>query len=222
MRRISIAIDGPAGAGKSTIARIIADKLNIEYIDTGAMYRAVTLKFLRKGIDLDNDYDKISNILSYTDINFEKGKIYLDDEDVSEEIRLPEIGKYVSRVAAMPEVREKLVKLQREIALKKSVIMDGRDIGTNVLMNADVKIFLIASAEERARRRYTELHEKGIEVSFDEIYKEIENRDYIDSTRKINPLRKAEDAITIDSSNKTINEVVEDILLIIRNKCAGC
>lgn len=222
MRRISIAIDGPAGAGKSTIAKIIAKKLNIEYIDTGAMYRAITLKFLRSGVDFENQFNKMIDILNDTEISFENGRVYLDDRDVSEEIRTIEIGKHVSKVAAIPEVREKLVKLQRSIAEKKSVVMDGRDIGTNVLKDADIKIFLIASVEERAKRRHKELIEKGTNVSFEEIFKEIENRDYIDSTRKTNPLKKAEDAIIVDSSNKTIEEVVEEILDIVYSKFAGC
>ncbi|SEF76401.1 cytidylate kinase [Caloramator fervidus] len=221
MKKISIAIDGPAGAGKSTIAKIIAKKLNIEYIDTGAMYRAVTLKILRDNIDI-NDKEQLLNMLNNIEIKFVNNRIYLDGLDVSEEIRMPHVGKYVSQVAAIKEVREKLVLLQRNIAKNSSVIMDGRDIGTNVLKDADVKIFLIASVEERAKRRYKELKQKGIEVSYEDILREIEKRDFIDSTREVNPLKKAEDAIIVDSSNKTIDEVVEEILNIISFKIKGC
>ncbi|MCX7904752.1 MAG: (d)CMP kinase [Caloramator sp.] len=217
MKKFSIAIDGPAGAGKSTIAKIIAQRLKIEYIDTGAMYRAITLKAIRNGIDIGN-IDKIVELLDKTDINFTNGRVYLDGEDVSDEIRLPEIGNLVSQVAAIKEVREKLVTLQRDIAKNKSVIMDGRDIGTNVLKDADIKIFLVASVEERAKRRYKELLEKGIDVSYDDIVKEIEKRDYIDSTREVNPLRKAEDAIIVNNTDKTLNEVIDEILSIVYKK----
>ncbi|CCJ33323.1 MULTISPECIES: (d)CMP kinase [Caloramator] len=217
MKKFSIAIDGPAGAGKSTIAKIIAQRLKIEYIDTGAMYRAITLKIIRNGTDINN-IDEIIELLEKTDINFINGRVYLDGEDVSEEIRLPEIGKLVSQVAAIKEVREKLVAIQRDIAKNKSVIMDGRDIGTNVLKDAEIKIFLVASVEERAKRRYKELLEKGIEVSYDDIVKEIEKRDYIDSTREVNPLRKADDAIVVNNTNKTLEEVVEEILNIVCKK----
>lgn len=217
MKKFSIAIDGPAGAGKSTIAKIIAQRLKIEYIDTGAMYRAITLKIIRNGTDINN-IDEIIELLEKTDINFINGRVYLDGEDVSEEIRLPEIGKLVSQVAAIKEVREKLVAIQRDIAKNKSVIMDGRDIGTNVLKDAEIKIFLVASVEERAKRRNKELLEKGIEVSYDDIVKEIEKRDYIDSTREVNPLRKADDAIVVNNTNKTLEEVVEEILNIVCKK----
>lgn len=217
MKKFSIAIDGPAGAGKSTIAKIIAQRLKIEYIDTGAMYRAITLKAIRKGINISNIYE-IIDLLNETDINFMNGRVYLDGEDVSEEIRLPEIGRFVSQVAAIKEVREKLVAIQRNIAKNKSVIMDGRDIGTNVLKDADIKIFLVASVEERAKRRYKELLEKGIEVSYDDIVKEIEKRDHIDSTREVNPLKKADDAIVVNNTNKSLEEVVEEILNIVYKK----
>lgn len=217
MKKFSIAIDGPAGAGKSTIAKIIAQRLKIEYIDTGAMYRAITLKAIRRGINISNIYE-IIDLLNETDINFMNGRVYLDGEDVSEEIRLPEIGRFVSQVAAIKEVREKLVAIQRNIAKNKSVIMDGRDIGTNVLKDADIKIFLVASVEERAKRRYKELLEKGIEVSYDDIVKEIEKRDHIDSTREVNPLKKADDAIVVNNTNKSLEEVVEEILNIVYKK----
>lgn len=217
MKNMVIAIDGPAGAGKSTISKILAQKLNIEYIDTGAMYRAVTLKIIRMGIDLQDD-EAIKDMLKYTKIDFVKGRIYLDGEDVSEEIRTIKVSSKVSDVAAKPYVREKLVEIQRKMAMQKSVIMDGRDIGTNVLKDANVKIFLTASIEERAKRRYKEMIEKGINVTFEEICRDIENRDRIDSTRKTNPLRKAEDAVDIDTTSKTIDEVVEEIISIVNKQ----
>lgn len=217
MKNMVIAIDGPAEVGKSTISKILAQKLNIEYIDTGAMYRAVTLKIIRMGIDLQDD-EAIKDMLKYTKIDFVKGRIYLDGEDVSEEIRTIKVSSKVSDVAAKPYVREKLVEIQRKMAMQKSVIMDGRDIGTNVLKDANVKIFLTASIEERAKRRYKEMIEKGINVTFEEICRDIENRDRIDSTRKTNPLRKAEDAVDIDTTSKTIDEVVEEIISIVNKQ----
>lgn len=215
MGKIIIAVDGPAGAGKSTISKIVAEKLNIEYIDTGAMYRAVTLKLLKNNIPIEED-EKIKEILEKTDVSLSGGRVYLDNEDVSEEIRMPYVTKNVSEVSAKPYVREKLIKLQRNMAMKKNVIMDGRDIGTNVLKDATHKIFLTATVEERARRRYKELCEKKIEVSFESVYKDIENRDHYDSTRKINPLRRAEDAILVDSTSKGIDDIVNEILNIVR------
>ncbi|MCX7885355.1 MAG: (d)CMP kinase [Caloramator sp.] len=215
MKNIVIAVDGPAGAGKSTISKIVAERLKIEYIDTGAMYRAITLKLIRKGICLE-DIDAIKKILNETNIDFVNGKIYLDKEDVSEDIRKIEVSSKVSDVAAIPYVREKLVELQRRMASFKSVIMDGRDIGTNVLKDANIKIFLTATVEERAKRRYKEMIEKGNDVTFEDICKDIENRDRIDSTRKVNPLRKADDALEIDTTSKTIDDVVSEIISIVK------
>jgi cytidylate kinase len=216
MRKIIIAIDGPAGAGKSTISKIIAKKLKLEYIDTGAMYRAVTLKALNNNIDLDNEKELL-NLLSETTIYFEGGRIILDGCDISEEIRMPSISERVSEIAAKFVVREKLVILQREMASNKNVVMDGRDIGTYVLTNANFKIYLTASVKERAERRYEELVSKGIKVLYEDVYSDIEERDKKDTNRELNPLRRAEDAVLVDTSGKNINEVVEEILNIIND-----
>ncbi|SKA83185.1 cytidylate kinase [Caloramator quimbayensis] len=215
MKNIVIAVDGPAGAGKSTISKIVAERLNIEYIDTGAMYRAITLKIIRKGIGLE-DIDSIKKLLNETHIDFINGRIYLDEEDVSEDIRKIEVSSKVSDVAAMPFVRGKLVELQRNMASLKSVIMDGRDIGTNVLKDANIKIFLTASVDERAKRRYKEMIEKGNDVTFEDICRDIENRDRIDSTREVNPLKKADDAVEIDTTSKSIDDVVNEIISIVK------
>lgn len=220
MSEIAIAIDGPAGAGKSTIARIIAGRLNITYIDTGAMYRAVTLFIMRKGIKLE-DVDRIKESMESINIKLRDDRVYLNEEDVTEEIRLQEVGGNVSLIAAMPVVREKLVELQRHMADNDSVVMDGRDIGSNVLKNAGVKIFLTASIEERAKRRYTEMVGKGYEVDFESIKSEIILRDKIDSEREFNPLIKAHDAIVVDTTGKSIETVVEEILFIIKARWEG-
>ncbi|MDF2673213.1 MAG: (d)CMP kinase [Clostridiales bacterium] len=214
MKRIVIAIDGPAGAGKSTISKIIAKRINIEYIDTGAMYRAIALKALNNGIDFE-DIDGIEKLLKDTDINFNNGKIYLDGIDVSGKIRTPEMSSLASSISAIKVVREKLVYLQRLMAAKKSLVMDGRDIGTNVLKDAKYKIYLTATVEERASRRYNELCKKNIDVTFENICKDIITRDKNDMERKINPLYKAEDAILVDTTGKSIEEVVNEILNIV-------
>lgn len=211
MNKIVIAIDGPAGAGKSTISKIVASRLGIEYIDTGAMYRAVTLKAFRNSVGF-SDKDALDRMLEKTTIEFRNRRIILDGEDVSEEIRLPHISQNVSEVSAVPEVRLRLIELQRKMASCGGVIMDGRDIGTNVLKDAQLKIFLTASIEERARRRYEELKEKGIDVSFEKICQDIEARDKYDSSRKVNPLCKAEDAVLLDSTNMSIGQVVDEIV----------
>lgn len=217
MERIVIAIDGPAGAGKSTISRIIAKRLNIEYIDTGAMYRAIALKAAKKRISIEN-IDGIKELLENTDINFINGRIFLDGIDVSKEIRTPEISSLSSSISAIPIVREKLVSLQRSMAKEKSLVMDGRDIGTNVLKDAKYKIYLTATVEERAARRYNELCRKKIDVSFENICKDIVLRDKNDMERKINPLHMAEDANLVDTTGKSIEEVVNDILSIVSKK----
>lgn len=208
---IRIAIDGPGGAGKSTIAKLVGDKLGLEYIDTGAMYRAVGLKLNRKGIKPD-DLISISNVLEETTIDFVNGKIILDGDDVSVIIRTQEISKFASIYSQIPEVRSKLVDIQRRIAAGKSVIMDGRDIGTNVLTDAELKVFLTADSMVRARRRYEELRSKGVNANLDDIHEEIKERDYQDMNRKLNPLVQAEDAIRLDTSDMTIDEVVNTIV----------
>ena len=208
---IRIAIDGPGGAGKSTIAKLVGDKLGLEYIDTGAMYRAVGLKLNRKGIKPD-DLISISNILEETTIDFVNGKIILDGDDVSDIIRTQEISKFASIYSQIPEVRSKLVDIQRRIAAGKSVIMDGRDIGTNVLTDAELKFFLTADSMVRARRRYDEFRSKGIKANLDDIHEEIKDRDYQDMNRRLNPLVQAEDAIRLDTSDMTIDEVVNTIV----------
>lgn len=212
-----IAIDGPAAAGKSTIAKIIAKNLGFEYLDTGAMYRAATVKALRLGIDL-NDESQYDFILS-TKIDFINGEIYLDNENVNEEIRSLEVSNNVSVVCKYKIVRDRMVELQQEVAGTKNIIMDGRDIGTVVLPNANLKVFLIASPEERAKRRMLEREVKGNNtLTLEETIHEICERDRKDSTREINPLRKAEDAIEIDSSNLSITEVVEKITQLVRER----
>ena len=213
-----IAIDGPAGSGKSTIAKLIAKDKGLIYLDTGAMYRLVTLKALNKGIlgnnDL-NDLEEIKKLLDNLNIDIKENGFYLDNVDVSEEIRKPIVSENVSDVAAIREVREKMVDLQRKFSESKNVILDGRDIGTVVFPNADLKIFLIADAKERAKRRYKELVEKGENVEIEEIYENILKRDKIDSTRKESPLKKAEDAIEVDTTSKNVEEVKNEILRMI-------
>ena len=205
-----IAIDGPSGAGKSTIARRLASRLGIDYIDTGAMYRAVGYKMLKNGIALD-DRDGVRQLLDHTEIDFSDGKILLDGQDVSSLIRTPEISAQASACSALGDVRVKLVELQRNMGSKKSVVMDGRDIGTNVFPDAEYKFFITADAEERAKRRYLELKESGQEVELAQILTDIRKRDHDDSTRAINPLRKAEDAIEVDTTHMSIEEVTEFI-----------
>ncbi len=222
MKPLQIAIDGPSGAGKSTMAKILSKRLGIMYLDTGAMYRALALKAIRAGIDT-HDREKVSSLLSDTDISieYENGsqKVILDGEDVSDKIRTDEVSMGASAVSAIPEVRVKLVELQQKIASDNPVVMDGRDIGTHVLPDAQVKIFLTASARERALRRYREQKEKGIlSKSLEELEKEIEIRDYNDSNRAQSPLRQADDAILLDTSNLTIEESAEKILGIVRAK----
>ena len=209
-----IAIDGPAGSGKSTIAKLIAEDLELVYLDTGAMYRLVTLKALNDGI-LGN-LDKIIKMLDNLNIDIKENGFYLDDIDVSEEIRKPVVSENVSDIAAIREVREKMVDLQRKFSESKNVILDGRDIGTVVFPNADVKIFLVADAKERANRRYKELVAKGENVRIEEIYENILKRDEIDSTRKESPLKKVDNAIEVDTTSKNIEEVKNEILNIIR------
>lgn len=207
---ISVAIDGPAGAGKSTIASIVADRFNLMYINTGSMYRAVTLMCMRNNISPTMVAD-VCNLTNSLDMHFNGDSLIVNGENVSEEIRLPDVSNNVSNYAAIPQVREILVTIQQAMANKYDVIMDGRDIGTVVLKNAPFKFYLTASAEERAKRRFDELNTKGIAVEYNNILNDIIKRDYVDSNREINPLRKAKDAIEIDSSKLSISEVVEII-----------
>ena len=211
---MQIAIDGPAGAGKSTIAKELARILGFMYVDTGAMYRTAALSCLKNNIDFENE-DDVSKNCDDADIKiiYEDGvqKMFLDGENVSEKIRREEVGNAASKAAKYPGVGKKLVKLQQELAKKYDVIMDGRDIGTMVLPDAQLKIYLTASVEKRAERRFKELLEKGLECRLEEIEKDIEQRDYNDMHRKESPLKKAEDAIEVDTSDMTIVEVTEAI-----------
>lgn len=205
---LSVAIDGPAGAGKSTIAKILGRNYGLMYINTGAMYRAITFAALKNNIS----FEQIEELCKMTDtleMHFDGDKVIVNNEDISDQITLPAISQNVSNYASVPEIRERLVYLQQRIAKKYSVVMDGRDIGTVVLKDAAFKFFLTASAEKRALRRYKELINKGIDVQYDKILNEIIERDYIDSHRKVNPLRKASDAIEIDSSDMTVDDVVK-------------
>ncbi len=212
-----IAIDGPAGSGKSTISKEIAKELGIVYLDTGAMYRIFTLKLLKEGVSFE-DRKRIGELLNNLDINIECDKFYLDGKDVSEEIRKPDVSENVSRVSAIGEIREKMVELQREFSKSKNIILDGRDIGTVVFPEADLKIFLVADANERARRRYNELKEKEENISLETIYENILKRDRMDSDREVAPLKKAKDAIEVDTTDKNIEEVKKEILDIYFNK----
>lgn len=212
---IRVAIDGPGGAGKSTVAKLVAARENIDYIDTGAMYRALALKLLNSGIDLSKiglkSSEDISKVLANTDIDYSRGITRLDGVDVSNEIRKPEISSAASSVSALPEVREKLVSLQREMANNKSLVMDGRDIGSNVIKNAELKIFLTASPEERAKRRFEEMISKGEIVEYKTVLSDMIARDKKDTDRELNPLVKAADAVEIDSSQLTVEQVVDFI-----------
>ena len=213
---LTIAIDGPSGAGKSTIAKAVAERLCIDYIDTGAMYRAIGYKMKKNGISADESV-KLAAMLENTDIDFVAGDIILDGNIVNDKIRTPDISKRASVCSALPSVREKLVAIQRNMGRKKSVIMDGRDIGSNVFPDAEFKFFLTASAEERAERRHRELVEKGQSVSFEEVLEDIKQRDYRDMTRRLNPLRKAEDALEIDTTGLSIEDVTDKIIKEIEN-----
>ena len=210
MREFIVTVDGPAGSGKSTIAKIIAKKYGFTYLDTGATYRMIALYALENSISLD-DTEAVEDMLKNTKLDIIGNQFFLNGKDVSEEIRTPRVSAIVSPVSAIKEVRVKLVDLQREISKGKSVILDGRDIGTVVFPNGDVKIFLVASPEERAKRRLKEYEEKGIEADYESVLASIKERDYLDSTRKESPLKKAEDAHEIDSSTMSIDEVVEAI-----------
>ncbi|MHC5229350.1 (d)CMP kinase [Enterococcus sp. LJL99] len=221
MKKISIAIDGPASSGKSTVAKIVAKKMNYVYCDTGAMYRAVTYLALQNNVDFENE-SKLVALIEKHSISFKPGepsqRVYIDEKEVTEAIRQSDVTNAVSIVAKQARVREKLVTIQREIGESGGIVMDGRDIGTAVLPNAEVKIFLVASVEERAERRYKENIEKGIMTDFETLKSEIEKRDYIDSTRLVSPLIKAEDAVQIDTTGMKIEAVVEAIENVIIEK----
>ena len=205
-----VAIDGPAGSGKSTIAKLVALELGFEYLDTGAMYRMVTLLLVNKKISLE-DTRSVEKELNNMKIDILNNRFFLNNIDVTNEIRTPIVSENVSKVAKIKEVRYKMVDLQREISKSKNTILDGRDIGTVVFPNAEIKIYLIADEVERAKRRYSELKNNS-EISFEDVLKNIIERDRIDSTRVESPLKKAEDAIEIDTTGNTIEEVKEKIL----------
>ena len=214
MSFINIAIDGPAGAGKSTISKKVAAELGYAYIDTGAMFRAVALYVISNGGDTESG-ESVNKFLDDIDIDIKAGEsgniIYLNGEDVSGKIRTPEVSMGASNVGKIPEVRKKLLELQRKIAANANVVMDGRDIGTYVLPDAQVKIFLTASAEIRARRRLQELMEKGENVTFDEVLKDMIKRDENDSKREIAPLMQAADAILVDTTHLTLEKSIEKV-----------
>ncbi|WP_029453080.1 (d)CMP kinase [Clostridium algidicarnis] len=208
--RLSVAIDGPAGAGKSTIAKLIAKKFDLMYINTGAMYRAVTLTAITNNIS-SKDTETLCNLINTMDMTFKDDRLILNGKDIEDEITHPNISKNVSEFAALPEVRQMLVKLQQDMSKQYDVIMDGRDIGTVVLKNSPFKFFLTASPSERAKRRYIELTNKGLSVKYDDILEDILKRDYLDTTRESDPLKKAEDAIEIDTTGLDIDGVVNKI-----------
>lgn len=218
---INVAVDGPAGAGKSTVSRAAAKEMGYIYVDTGALYRAVGVNTLRNGIDT-KDRQAVAESLSdiSVDLAFENGeqKVLLNGEDVSSEIRTPDASMAASDVSAVPKVRDFLFDLQRNIASKNNCIMDGRDIGTVVLPNAKVKVFLTASPEERAMRRFRELSEKGSSVKYEEVLEDLIKRDYNDSHREIAPLKQAEDGILLDTTGMTLEQSVENLIKIIKEK----
>ena len=211
MKRIIIAIDGPAASGKSTVAKEVAKALNYIYIDSGAMYRALTLKALNSKIDVHDEHSLV-DMTKNTNILLNDNKIFLDNEDVTTKIRSRAVTNNVSAVCSYAGVREEMVNLQKEYGKMGGIVMDGRDIGTTVFPNADLKIFQIASVEERAVRRFNEDLKKGIECDLETLKKEIELRDYKDSTRSVSPLKKADDAIELDTSNLSIEQVVDKIV----------
>lgn len=224
MSTFRVAIDGPAGAGKSSIAKKVADALDMLYIDTGAMYRAVTYGLLRSGID-PQDSAQVEQFLRKMNLVIQKEghreRVLLNGEDVTEVIRTPRVTATVSKVASQPLVRDALVKLQRQYGAEQDVVMDGRDIATQVFPDAQVKIFLTASLEERARRRYRELLAKGEKVTYEEVYSQIAARDHVDQNRSIAPLAPAHDAVILDTSNLSIEEVVQKVIEMIEQSRQG-
>ena len=218
---INIALDGPSGAGKSTIAKAVAAKMQYVYVDTGAMYRAVACYMVTSGTDLDNTEDiigKLSDIAIKLEYKEGAQHVILNGEDVSDKIRTPEISMAASKTSAIPEVRTFLFDLQQTMAKENDIIMDGRDIGTVVLPNADVKIFLTASAEERADRRFKELQEKGDPSTYEEVLRDIEQRDYNDTHRETAPLKKADDAVEVDTTSLDLQQSIDEICRVITEK----
>lgn len=216
-----IAIDGPAGSGKGTIAQLLAKRLGFIHLDSGAMYRCVTLEIINKNIELD-DVEKITKLANEMNIEYkDDGVIYLNGKDVTKRIRENDINNLVSDVAKIKELREEIEILQRKLASSNDTIMEGRDIGTTVFPNANVKFYLDADIEERARRRYKENIEKGIQTTFEEVKEILQNRDYIDSHREVSPLRKADDAIIVDSTSLTIDEVVNKMEELVKGNLGG-
>ncbi|MFJ8527129.1 (d)CMP kinase [Bacillus sp. NPDC094106] len=217
-KRISIAIDGPAAAGKSTVAKVVAKELSYVYIDTGAMYRTLTYAALEQNVDIENE-EKLMDVLKNVHIEFQQGEntqlVFLNGQDVSEVIRTPDVTNRVSIVAKHRLVREEMVRRQQGLAAKGGVVMDGRDIGTHVLPNAEVKIFMLASVEERAGRRHLENMKKGFASSLEQLKKEIAQRDKLDSEREVSPLKKADDALELDTTSLSIEEVVQKIMNIV-------
>lgn len=220
-KKISIAIDGPAAAGKSTVAKIAAEKLSYVYIDTGAMYRALTYKTLKEGLDLEDDQELIKMLLN-TKIDLvpsaEGQLVYLDNQNVTDEIRSPFVTNNVSIVSMHKNIREEMVRRQQEFAVGGGVVMDGRDIGTHVLPHAEVKVFMLASVDERAERRHNENIQRGIPSDLARLKEEIAYRDKLDSEREIAPLKKAEDAVVIDTTSLEIMEVVEKIMDLVNER----
>ncbi len=225
MKHISIAIDGPAGAGKSTISKIAANRMGFVYIDTGAMYRAAALYAIEHGISIKQDRETLLGILDEIEIDLKQEdgaqKVYLCGRDVSERIREADVSIGSSDIAVIPQVREKLVARQRELAQSRNVIMDGRDIGTNVLPNADLKIFLTASLDDRAARRFEELQQKGMPCKLDEVKKDMAYRDKNDSERDCAPLSKADDAVLVDTTGNTLEQSVQVITEMIDRLIGG-
>lgn len=216
-----VAIDGPAGSGKGTITKLVAEKRNLVSIDTGAMYRCVALDCLNNGIDVE-DIEGIERILDKIQIELKKidgeQKVFLNGKDVSKEIREPRVDEVVAKFAAVKQIRDKVTPMQREMGKTQNIIMEGRDIGTVVFPNADVKIFLDCSIEERANRRYKQNLEKGIQMTYEEVLENIKERNRLETERDIAPFVKPEDAVTVDSTNLSIDEVVEEVLKIIDEK----
>ncbi len=225
-KKITIAIDGFSSTGKSTVARKLARELGYVYVDTGAMYRAVTLYMMRKVFVADGNFDReaIVRHLPFISLKFVfndelgYGEIYMNDENVEKEIRYMDVSKHVSQVAAIPEVRKMLVQQQQEMGKDKGIVMDGRDIGTVVFPKAELKIFMTASTRQRAQRRFDELVERGDEIEYDEVLKNVKDRDFLDSTREDSPLRKAEDAVEFDNSSMNLEEQFEEVLKLAKDK----